>query len=769
MASEFDESGGTHHTSEFMALGDGNYTIYVRCKDAAGNKNSSSAKIVFEIDSTSDFDDAQDDDNRDNGDNDGQDEIVATKGDYVWQNDNAGTLGSFPWVNWYAGYEFVPQKDGSITELCGFFANRTQTISLYDSSFNELAASTVRSWNNWSCSAILPVSVTKNEVYYVVANINRSSVNFKYQCCDPALLPRVSKDVKVTAGVRQPNNKDFGPNLKRYSYLLFGLVDIKFNSGIGIKTLPADTVPPTITDPQPSGTISNSKPKLSVKTNENATCRFEHAGVKYSSMKHAFSQTGGLTHTKTIGPLPDGNYIRYVRCKDQSGNKNTKSVKIKFTISGGGEDSTPPVISNAKPTGTIEDNETVISVETNENATCKFCSTDSSYTSLCKAFDTTGKKNHSAEVGPLNNEDYVYYVRCKDKAGNANTKSATIEFTVDAGSNDTTPPSVTDILVNPVTGEIGDSFAITAKVTDNNDVKSVKAKIQQPDGTTVTTITLYDDGSHSDGSSGDDVYGRKWLSTGRSAGKYYIDIVAVDEYDNKTTKDNGATLTLEEAEGGDDDDPNAECQAITVNGASSEKVDITFVPCGYGSDFTSLVNDAKKHIAKFSAAGIDATKFNFRYIKKTGIVCGNSTSENLDNYGSQFRQHASACPTDHVIGFMKSAEDGGCAYMNSKLCFVNQSTSPFVSVHETGHAFFGLDDEYTYQGSCNRTVSGPNCDTSSTCQKWSGVSGTSCISGCTCSKYYRPVSNCVMNQPSEGIKFCPVCLKSINSTLSSYK
>ncbi len=761
MASDFDQTGGTIHKSQFMALGDGNYTVYVRCKDVAGNVNTSSAKIVFKIDTTGSFNNS----GKDTGGDDVAGEIMTIKGDYVWQNDDAGKLGSFPWVNWFAGYEFVPQKDGAITELCGFFDNKALMVNLYDDSFRLLAAAKVNSGNNWNCAPISPVTVAKGKNYFVAVNASQSSIHYKYQCCNPSLLPRTIKDVKVVAGVRQANKNAFGTGIKRYAYLLFGLVDAKFSTGSVLAPAASDTTPPVITDPLPSGTISNNKPTISVKTDENATCRFEHSGVSYSNMKHVFSQTGGLTHTKVIGPKKDGTYVRYVRCKDAAGNKNTKSVKITFTIKNGSvTDTTPPVITNAKPTGTISDNKPTLSVTTDEDATCKYCETDSSYTSLCKSFSTTGTKTHSVAVGPLNDESYTYYVRCKDKAGNVNTASTKIQFTVEAGSNDTTPPAISEVKVSPASGKIGDTFTITAKATDSSGISSVQAQLQIPDGTTVATVTLKDDGASGDGSANDGVYGATWLSTGMTAGTYYVDIVAKDKYNNSATDNNGATFTITGSS------VNGDCKTLTNNGSAADKVDVTFVPCGYGSDLATFESDAKKHIAKFSYTN-DVSKFNFHIVTKTGITCGTNTCTNLDSYGSKFRQYASVCDTDQVIGLMKSAQDGGCSGMGSGLSFVNQSTSPYVSVHETGHAFFSIDDEYVYQQ--YRPISNPsyNCDNNSSCPTWSGLSGAQCIKGCTNSSAYRSAQNGIMNNPDQGtnVGFSPACAKRISSVLSKYK
>ena len=766
MASDFDQTGGTIHKSQFMALGDGNYTVYVRCKDVAGNVNTSSAKIVFKIDTTGSFNNS----GKDTGGDDVVGEIMTAKGDYVWQNDDAGKLGSFPWVNWFAGYEFIPQKDGAITELCGFFDNKALMVNLYDESFRLLAAAKVNSGNNWNCAPISPVTVAKGKNYFVAVNASQSSVNYKYQCCNPSLLPRTIKDVKVVAGVRQANKNAFGTGIKRYAYLLFGLVDVKFSSGSVLAPTASDTTPPVITDPLPSGTISNNKPTISVKTDENATCRFEHSGVSYSNMKHVFSQTGGLTHTKVIGPKKDGTYVRYVRCKDAAGNKNTKSVKITFTIKNGSvTDTTPPVISNAKPTGTISDNKPTLSVTTDEDATCKYCETDSSYTSLCKSFSTTGTKTHSVAVGPLNDESYTYYVRCKDKAGNVNTASSKIQFTMEAGSNDTTPPAISEVKVSPASGKIGDTFTITAKVTDNSGVSSVKANLQIPDGTTVSTVTLKDDGNSGDGFANDGVYGVKWLSSGTTTGKYYIDIVALDKYNNSATNNNGATFTLEAGS-----EVNGDCKTLVNNGSSTDKLDITFVPCGY-TNLATFEQDARTQISEFTKNIASYKKINFYLVNKIGGSCPSSPDAFVSNMNYYIRYYGqiatAACASTEAYVLLRQNCDGGVSAMESRTSFVCASTSPLVAVHEMAHAFFGIADEYVYpnapQAQCQDAAARVNCS-SAGCSKWKGVAGTGCYAGCTCASNYKSTNSCIMGDNRDN-GFCPVCKAKMEKDLSNYK
>jgi len=150
----------------------------------------------------------------------------------------------------------------------------------------------------------------------------------------------------------------------------------------------------------------------------------------------------------------------------------------------------------------------------------------------------------------LNDGAYTYYVRCKDAAGNTNISSAKIAFTVSGASgNDTTPPSITNIKASPASVAVGASITITATVTDKSGIKSVNADIQNPDGNTVATFAMKDDGKNGDGASGDGIYGVVIYSESGDEGTAYIDITATDEYGNSVTKNNGATITITSAAG----------------------------------------------------------------------------------------------------------------------------------------------------------------------------------------------------------------------------
>jgi len=111
-----------------------------------------------------------------------------------------------------------------------------------------------------------------------------------------------------------------------------------------------DITPPIILGVSPSGTISNTMPRLKATTHENALCKYCPSlscdeFTSYATM--TLSMNGNETgHYVDVGPLDNATYTYYVRCADYAGNKMTKSAKIEFTVNTSEPDTTPPSVSN---------------------------------------------------------------------------------------------------------------------------------------------------------------------------------------------------------------------------------------------------------------------------------------------------------------------------------------------------------------------------------------------------------------------------------------
>jgi hypothetical protein len=216
---------------------------------------------------------------------------------------------------------------------------------------------------------------------------------------------------------------DIAGNADPSSYL------VAFSTGV-------DTVPPVISEGEPSGTLKmgTTTATLSVITDEPATCKWGlSATTAYAALANS-SSTNGTSHSTTLSGLADGqSYTRYVRCMDVAGNADASSYVVSFDVSAT-VDTTPPVISGGTPSGELAAGTTsvVMQVTTDEAATCKWgLSASTGYAGLANVFASTGGNYHKVTLtGLQDGMSYTRYVRCSDTSGNVDTSSYTISFGV---------------------------------------------------------------------------------------------------------------------------------------------------------------------------------------------------------------------------------------------------------------------------------------------------------------------------------------------------
>lgn len=104
------------------------------------------------------------------------------------------------------------------------------------------------------------------------------------------------------------------------------------------------------------------------------------------------------------------------------------------------ENSNAPIISDGSPSGRLSSSTKSVnlSVNTNENSTCKFSSdANVEYDLMSNAFTTTGATNHSSAIGEIkDNRNYNYYIRCKNGNENKNNIDYKISFSVKEKDSD---------------------------------------------------------------------------------------------------------------------------------------------------------------------------------------------------------------------------------------------------------------------------------------------------------------------------------------------
>lgn len=349
---QFATDGGTGHSAQLPSMADGTHAYYVVCKDSAtGATNAAGTQITFSVSTTAKVcaklssNDRQSDNDRDYDSDDDSD----SDSNYLWRSIESGTREQFTNVDWYAGYQFTPQgrcsdshdscttnsdcdddetcESGAyVTQLCGYFADgESNKVTLYNNSFKALATATVSGKDDWECVSISSVAVSAGKHYYVIARVEDKSIYYEYES---GMLPREADDVIVETGIRQLAGDDFGTELKKYDYMIFGLVDVK------IKFTEESENGPSVSSATPTGTIDEDFTTISVETDEKATCKYDRDDVDYGDMKYTFGSTGNKIHEQKVCDLDDGQFTFYVRCKGiDSKEENDASTLIQFEVS----------------------------------------------------------------------------------------------------------------------------------------------------------------------------------------------------------------------------------------------------------------------------------------------------------------------------------------------------------------------------------------------------------------------------------------------------
>lgn len=142
----------------------------------------------------------------------------------------------------------------------------------------------------------------------------------------------------------------------------------------------------------------------------------------------------------------------------------------------------------------------------------------------------------------------VHYVdiHVVDGSSNLNYTNNGATFTV----VDTTAPTVNYAVVDLASAdpELGENITITSQISDLSGISSVEAYLQMPDGITLVTITLYDDGTNGDVTPGDGIYTNMWNCSGAAEGTYNLDLNATDGSSSSNVRaiNNGDTFEVED-------------------------------------------------------------------------------------------------------------------------------------------------------------------------------------------------------------------------------
>ncbi|NIO44015.1 MAG: PKD domain-containing protein [Candidatus Aenigmarchaeota archaeon] len=234
------------------------------------------------------------------------------------------------------------------------------------------------------------------------------------------------------------------------------------------------------------------------------------------------------------------------------------------------------------------------------------------------------------------------------------------------------------------------------------------------------------------------------------------------------------------------------CQTLVNSGSSTTLFDIVFVGDNYtAAQLTQFAADVNAHNnTLLSFQPFSNHSINIHWVNESRnlgcyhncmgvsrlICCNNTAVLNL----------ATQCPLDEIIVIFNSNNYGGSgtrstggltsfaiSYSGDDTSCTNNCSGDRVTVHEFGHSFGNLHDEYTdnnvYGNSGGATPNGPNCDNTAGCPRFANITGVVCNLGCSYNDWYRgdDASGDLMRNLSN-LYFGPVCINGLNNLLNQY-
>ena len=207
------------------------------------------------------------------------------------------------------------------------------------------------------------------------------------------------------------------------------------------------------------------------------------------------------------------------------------------------------------------------------------------------------------------------------------------------------------------------------------------------------------------------------------------------------------------------------CEYLIKEGEESEKLDILFM--GHAYDNITLyrenINASALTLLSIEPFKTNSNKINILFINKTtDLGCSATTSERCD--ASIIQTFASACPHDQII-LLTYNMGAGIALGNIA---VAQWNSPPTVVHEFGHSFGGLSDEYSSGYTVDSAPGAVNCDVQG-CPKWiDNVTGAGCFQICKATNWYRAANHSIMFDGNLSAGYGPVSELHLESLLQKY-
>lgn len=224
-------------------------------------------------------------------------------------------------------------------------------------------------------------------------------------------------------------------------------------------------------------------------------------------------------------------------------------------------------------------------------------------------------------------------------------------------------------------------------------------------------------------------------------------------------------------------DKSVDCVSVVYNSPPNNSIDIVFLGYGYSSyeDYRQDVDENINTILSVSPFNESAEKLNFYRVDKLDqLACQINQMIKCDEY--EVKKLASFCPNDYIIilvdrNKIKDLLNPVRSSAIGNIEKINTADNNLVILHEFGHTFGNLADEYVdekyYSNIAFDPGLYPNCDFPPECKEWSQVDGSGCFDGCSLKKFARPTVNSIMRSLSME-KFGPVNEKVLMEKLDKY-
>jgi len=223
-------------------------------------------------------------------------------------------------------------------------------------------------------------------------------------------------------------------------------------------------------------------------------------------------------------------------------------------------------------------------------------------------------------------------------------------------------------------------------------------------------------------------------------------------------------------------DKDVDCVSVLYNSHPNDSIDIVFLGYGY-SKFDAFREDVNENINTFLITEpfkSNKEKMNFYRVDKLDeLNCEIGSWIKCSEF--EVKKLASYCPNDYIIVLVDRSKIKDLispvrSSAVSNMEKINTADNKLVLLHEFGHIFAGLADEYVdekYYGNIGFDPNDyPNCDFPP-CSEWEGVNGTECLGGCSLNDYARPTRNSLMRSLNTE-KFGPLNEKILINKLDIY-